>query len=268
MNEPALAAVAEAFSRKARVYDAYGESNPIVEWSRKQARLSLLRRLKPQDAILELNAGTGADAAHFVSQGFRVHATELADGMLEQLKAKVKQLNQNERFTFQQCSFTNLDSVQGGPYDALFSNFGGLNCIPTLELMTEGLPRLLKPGAWVVLVLLAKICPWEIAQLLRGHWAAATRRLRPGGVLANVEGIQFKTYYFTPRQVQNTFPPSFQFVSLQSLCLFCPPSYLEKFSKKYPKLTANLMRLDERLNDKWPLNSWGDFFILTMQYQP
>ncbi len=254
------------FSRKAQVYDTYCENHPVIRWARGLARAQVLAHVPPGGAILELNAGTGADAAFFVELGYRVHATDVADGMVAEIAAKIEASGQRERFTVQQCSFTELDRVWGGPYDAVFSNFGGLNCIPDLRDVTRALPRVLKPGGFAVWVVMPPICPWELAQALRGHWRTATRRLHRGGVLANVEGAKFLAYYFTPGAVARAFGPGFRRVALQSFSLFCPPSYMDNFPKRLPTQTRWLMGLDETLCSRWPFNQWGDHFILTMQF--
>ena len=256
------------FSRKAEVYDAYCASHPVIRWSRNLIRTGLTRLLPAGASILELNAGTGSDAAYFVSQGYRVHATDLADGMVAAIRAKISTSSTVERFTVQQVSFTNLDQIQAGPFEAVFSNFGGLNCVPDLSEVVQGLPLLLKPGGYVTWVIMPPICPWELAQALRGHWRTATRRLKRGGVESNVEGAQFNTYYFTPGSVIRLFNSRFRVAGLRSLSLFCPPSYMENFPRRFPTLTRWLMALHERLGKHWPFNRWGDFFVLTMQYCP
>jgi ubiquinone/menaquinone biosynthesis C-methylase UbiE len=256
------------FSRKAEVYDAYCEAHPVIRWCRQVIRSDVISRLPHAASMLELNAGTGADAAYFVSHGYRVHATDLADGMVAAIQTKIKKAAAGERFTAQQVSFTDLDQVQAGPFDAIFSNFGGLNCVPDLRGVVAQLPRLLKPGAFITWVIMPPICPWELAQALRGHWQAATRRLKPGGVISNVEGARFTTHYFSADAVMALFDKRFKRVGLRSISLFCPPSYMEKFPRRFPAITRALMQLDEHLGKIWPFNCWGDFFILTMQYCP
>ena len=54
--------VAEAFSRKALEYDAFGTDNPNVTRMRERVYAHLDALLTPGARILELNAGTGADA--------------------------------------------------------------------------------------------------------------------------------------------------------------------------------------------------------------
>ena len=260
-----LDSINRGFSKKALLYDDYGADHPVVVWARDQVRRHVLSLLAPGASILELNAGTGADAAFFAERGFRVHATDLADEMVAQIRRKREARALSDRLTVQQVSFTELHQVTSGPYDLIFSNFGGLNCIPDLRGVARGLPPLLKPGAFVTWVIMPPICPWELAQAARGHFKTAFRRLQPGGVLANVEGARFMTYYFTPRQVLGALGPGYKRVALRSLSLFSPPSYLENFSRRHPALFRRLAALDERLGH-WPvLNGWGDFFILTVR---
>jgi SAM-dependent methyltransferase len=264
---PDLNAIDLGFSRKAQIYDAYCENHPVIRWARQIVRQQVLRCLQPGMSILELNAGTGADAAYFAAQGWRVHATDLAGGMIAAIQHKIEALKLGGRLTVQQLSFTELNRVEGAPYDLVFSNFGGLNCIPDLLAVTKHLPALLNPGGSVVWVIMPPLCPWELIQGLRGRLRVAVRRLHPAGVLANIEGIRVRTWYFTPRQVRRAFSPAFRLVQQRSLSLFCPPSFMEGFPQHFPRLTHRLMQLDERLGIHPPFNAWGDFILYTFQYE-
>jgi ubiquinone/menaquinone biosynthesis C-methylase UbiE len=144
-----LISVNAAFSRQAAVYDAYEEHHAILQWMRDQVRAHALSFLQPADKILELNAGTGLDAVFFARRGFKVHATDLSDGMISQLKRKVDLLKLQDKITVQQCSFTELEKARIGPIDYIFSNFGGLNCVADLTFVTKKIPALLKPGGFV-----------------------------------------------------------------------------------------------------------------------
>lgn len=262
-----LKAVDLGFSRKAEVYDAYCEQHPVIRWSRGIVRQEVIRRLGRDGSILELNAGTGADAAYFVERGYRVHATDVADGMVSAIQRKINLSKNAERFTLQQVSFTALDEVTGGPYDLIFSNFGGLNCTPDLEAVTRFLPRLLRPAGYLVWVVMPPICPWELAQILRGRFRVATRRLKPGGVMANVEGAAVMTWYHSPQKLMKALTPKFRLVHRQSLSLFCPPSYMDRFPHRFPRITQFLLNLDERIGCRDPFNNWGDFISYTFQYE-
>ena len=261
-----LNAVDEGFSRKAEVYDAYCEGHPVIRWSRNIVRQEVMNRLKKGCSILELNAGTGSDAAYFVQQGYRVHATDIARGMVSAIQSKINASNVPDRFTAQQISFTELNEVKGAPYDMAFSNFGGLNCIPDLQSVTGSFSRLLKPGGHIVWVVMPPICPWELAQVVRGHFKVATRRINRRGSLANVEGARVMTWYHAPKIVVNAFGPKFQLIQRRSLSLFCPPSYMDGFPHRHPRLTEFLLKLDEKFGLLFPFNYCGDFAMYTFRY--
>lgn len=257
------------FSRKALVYDAYGTENAAVRWTRAQVRAQVMAVCPPSSdggerKILELNAGTGEDAAYFVQRGLRVHATDVADGMLAEIQRKIDRENLQGRLTVQKLSFLDLERVQGGPFDVVLSNFGGLNCVPLAQLrvVAEKLPSVLKPGGALVWVLMPPICPWELAQAARGRFSVAFRRVR-GQTRAHVEGAYFSTFYFHPSQVIQLLWPNFSRFTHHSLSLFSPPAFMEGFPRRWPRVFYWLTQLDY-LVSRWPVfNSMGDFYILS-----
>jgi hypothetical protein len=111
-----------------------------------------------------------------------------------------------------------------------------LNCLADLSLVTRHLARVLAPGGKVTWVIMPPVCPWEIALLLKGKGRLATRRLRRGGTLANVEDVRFMTYYFTPRQVLAALGPNFQLRRLEGLSVFTPPADRIDFPRRHPRL--------------------------------
>jgi hypothetical protein len=186
--------------------------------------------------------------------------------MLDHLAAKIEQQRLRDRLTYQALSFTEIDRVQGGPFHYLFSNFGGLNCIPDLSWVTRHLPKVLVPGGKLTWVIMPPICPWELALLLKGKFHIATRRLQRGGTLAHVEGMRFMTYYFTPRQVLDALGSDFRLLQLEGLSVFTPPADRLNFPRRFPRLYRVLAKIDDALSPHAPFNHWGDFFILTAQY--
>lgn len=262
--------VADAFSRKAQVYDRFGEGHVQLTRMRQKVYTHVLALASPaaHTHMLELNAGTGTDATFFAQQGMHVHATDISPGMLAKIEAKVERFGLHDRLTSQRCSFTALDRVECGPFDYIFSNFGGLNCIADLREVTRHLPGLLRPGGMVTWVIMPPICPWELARVLRGDIVTARRRLRPGGIQANVAGVTFTTYYFTPRAVRNAFGSDFRQCRLEGLAVVTPTADNKQFARRFPRFYRWLCALDDRIATLPPFNGWGDFFILTMQYDP
>ncbi|HEU0073117.1 MAG TPA: class I SAM-dependent methyltransferase [Dehalococcoidia bacterium] len=256
------------FSAMAAEYDSLAERHPIVIWMRQRIRRLVEGQVSPGASILEINAGSGLDAAYFASKGLRVHATDTAPGMLAALADKAAAPDVGGRLTYEALSFDRLSEAQGGPYDLVFSNLGGLNCTDDLAAVAGGLPDVLKPGGSIVWVVMPPVCPWEMAQALRGHVSTAKRRFSKGGTLANVGGEQVRTWYHSPGKLTQVLGPAFRVEALRSFCFFAPPSYFGGFVRRHPSVVRMLTRLDDALGGAWPVNRGGDFYALVARYRP
>ena len=255
-----------AFSAQAPYFDSYEKNNLILQWMRRQVYNHVEEFLSPSDSIFELNAGTGIDAVHFARKGHSVFAIDIAEGMLKELEQKIHFFHLEEKIQFAQCSFTELQRLHEFRCDHIFSNFGGLNCVADLRSVTEQLPRFLKSGAMVTFVIMPRVCPWELLHFITGNSRLALRRLSKNGTTAHIEGHQFLTYYFSPRDVTRSFGPGFRLVKLRGLASFSPPPYMADFAKYHPRIYNVLTGLDERYSTFLPFNRWADHFIITLQY--
>jgi hypothetical protein len=150
----------------------------------------------------------------------------------------------------------------------MLSNMGGINCHPNPSEIVNNLRQVLVPGGIVTWVVMPPTCLWELIQVFRGRTRTATRRLNNEGVVANVEGIYFKTYYFTPRQIIQAFGRDFQLLQIQGLSVFTPPADHKEFSEKHRCIYRLLRSLDQHLSGLPPLNRMGDFFIISFEYTP
>jgi len=262
------AGAATGFSAMAAEYDALAKTNPVVAWMRRRIRQMAERYLPPGGSMLEINAGSGLDALYFAQRGFRVHATDVAPGMLEALAEKAARPEAGGLITYEALSFTELEKVRTGPYDLVFSNLGGLNCTADLGTVGRGLAKLLRPGGVAVLVVMPPVCPWELAQAARGHWRTAGRRLAREGVLAHVGGGHVRTWYHSPGRLQRALGPAFHRLELRSFCLFAPPSFFQGFIGRHPRVVRALMRVDDSLGGLPPFNRCGDFYALTVRFRP
>ena len=268
MSQQQFPTIAEAFSRTAEKYDSFAGDHLHLTRMRNKVYDHISRHLPRGSRILELNAGTGTDAVALAQRGYHIHATDLAPGMLGRVREKIEQLDLEGQITIQQCSFTELDQVQGAPFDAVFSNLGGLNCIPNLTPVICGLPRVLKPGGLITWVLMPPICLWEMAEIFRGHFKLAFRRFAQRGTHSHLEGLHFDVYYFTPRQVMKWFGDDYDRISLEGLSVITPTAESRNLAKRFPRLYRALSWLDDQLA-VWPLwREWGDFYILSMRYRP
>jgi ubiquinone/menaquinone biosynthesis C-methylase UbiE len=266
--ESNIVLASKAFSAQAAHFDADEESNRILKWMRKQVHNHEEEFLSPHSNILELNAGTGIDAVHFARQGHSVFAIDNAPGMVHQLQKKIVKFQSEARIRCALCSFTQLQTLPAEQFDHVFSNFGGLNCIPNLQEVIQQLPRLLKPGATITFVMMPRICPWEIMQAFRGKIRLAFRRFSRNGTSAHIDGHRFLSYYYSPAQVIKSFDDRFALAKLRGLASFSPPPYYDAFPLKHPWTYNLLIGLDERYSTLPPVNRWADHFIITMKYIP
>jgi cyclopropane fatty-acyl-phospholipid synthase-like methyltransferase len=244
---------------------------------RNQIHNHCMRHFKPGNHILELNCGTGIDAIFFAEQGMNVHATDISDGMLNELREKISSKNLGEKITTQQCSFTELEKIgirksagthiPASLFDCIFSDFGGLNCVKEIDKVFAQFKNLLKPGGIVTLVIMPSVCPWELLLAFKGNFKTAFRRLKKNGAPSHLEGETFMSYYFTPSQIIKAFGSEYQKIELQGLASFVPPPYLENFPKKYPSFFSRLTKLDEKFCHTFPFDRWADHYILTMVRQ-
>jgi ubiquinone/menaquinone biosynthesis C-methylase UbiE len=256
------ATIGRAFSAKAPEYDARMLDRPMDAWAREQVRAAVRRHLAPGGSILELNAGTGLDAAALAADGYRVHATDISPGMLERAERRA---GEGAPFTVERRSFLDLDGIAGAPFDLVLSSFGGLNCTDRLDRVAGGIEAVLRPGGTAVLVFMPPIAPWEHVQIVRGDWRTATRRWRRDGVDANIGGTPVRTWYWSARTVEAAFGPAFRRRELRALCLFAPSLMLDGFPRRHATLTRLGMRLDEALGALPPFRLAGDFSILVLE---
>jgi ubiquinone/menaquinone biosynthesis C-methylase UbiE len=260
-------AVAKAFSSQSIIFDQMYADNKIVQYKRERVREHLKKYIKAGDRILELNSGTGHDAIWLAQQNCLVHATDIASGMLEVLQEKIIVEGLESFVTSELCSFTALDHLQQrGPYDMIFSNFAGLNCTDKLGEVLASFSPFLKSKGILTLVLLPKFCLWEFLLFFRGKFKTATRRFFSSrGRSAHVENTYFKCWYYNPSFITDRLKTGFKLLHIEGLCTIVPPSYIETFGDKYPKLFNFLKGKEDRWKRKWPWKYIGDYYIITLQ---
>jgi len=260
---------ASAFSKQALVFDAYDAGNTIIAYKRKRVREHVIRHLGDGGSILELNAGTGEDAIFFAREGYRVHATDIAEGMQDVLRTKVALQGLGDRISAEVCSFTTLGDLKNkGPYDLIFSNFAGLNCTRELEKVLLSFRSLLKPGGQVTLVILPAFSLWESMLMFRGRFRTAFRRYFAGkaGAPARVEGVNFRCWYYPASFVSRVMAAdNFRMVGLEGLCTLVPPSYIEQFAERHPRLYGFLREREDKWKEKWPWRVIGDYYIVSFR---
>jgi ubiquinone/menaquinone biosynthesis C-methylase UbiE len=257
--------VSDAFSRQSIVFDEIDKASSSIVWMRERVRKEVLSYIQPGSRMLELNCGTGIDSIYFAQQGYDVMATDNADGMLAQLNEKITNLGIGNNIFSKKCSFNHLETLDEGKFDYVFSNFGGLNCTDKLYEVISGIDKVLKPGGYFTLVIMPKVCPWEMLTVLKGYFRTAFRRFKKNGTKAHLEGLNFYCYYYSPQYVIKHAGKGYVTESIKGLCVTVPPPFIENFFEKHPRSFRLLEKIENKIWDKTPFNRWADHYIITMK---
>jgi 2-polyprenyl-3-methyl-5-hydroxy-6-metoxy-1,4-benzoquinol methylase len=254
---------AASFDRIAPVYDDLFTRTVIGRAQRKQVWNRLLHAFPPGGRILELNCGTGEDAAFLATRGHHVVACDASPAMIQIATQRASQHECGSSVEFQCLANEQLSALSvRGPFDGALSNFSGLNCVADLSPVAHNLAALVKPGGPLLLCIWSRVCLSEILwYLLHGQAAKAFRRLS-GQSTATVAGTKISVFYPTVRKLRRIFYPWFRLVSRCAVGLFVPPSYVEQFVSRYPWVIDQSQRLDMLFAD-WPiLRGAGDHVLL------
>ena len=201
--------------------------------------------------VVEINCGTGVDAAWLTEHGVDVVAT---DAGLEMVAIA------RERGVDARClaaeSIGDLASL--GPFDGVLSNFGGLNCIEDLDAVVEGLARCVRVGGTGLLCVMGPVVPWEwLWFLLHGAPRKAVRRLAPVTMWRGTE-IRYPSIAAMRRRLA----PSFDVTRVWALGALIPPSYVEPWARRHPRVLATLGRVERRI-ESWPgVGNLADHYVL------
>ncbi len=258
---------ADAFTGQSGIFDKLYGNDTLINYKRSRVRNHILQFLKPNSSILELNSGTGEDAIFFAQNGHKVHATDISEGMQQQLVQKVKKHELTALVSNELCSYTNLENLKNrGPFDLIFSNFAGLNCTQELDKVLLSLDALLSHSGVVTLVVLPKFCLWETLLVFKGKFKTAFRRFfSSNGRTAHVEGTYFKCWYYNPSYIIKRMKNLFDMLGVEGLCTIVPPSYIEGFAEKHPATYQFLKNKEDKLKSKWPWKFIGDYYIISLR---
>lgn len=223
---------------------------------------------------LEINCGTGTDALWLAEQGFKVLATDASPQMVAVAKQKIEASNKTQQVRALVCDITALIKhpeanafSQTGGWQLTFSNFGGLNCLDPTSLQRFGsdLSTLMPSGALFLAVAMGRFCAWETLYFtLKGRMRQAFRRVAKGSVSAPLgNGNYVDTWYYAPRELAAYFP-GFRIRAVYPIGFWLPPSYLDPFFERRPKLLKILQSLERGFNHKvWALAS--DHYCIVLE---
>ena len=223
--------------------------------------------LTPGSRVLELGCGTGEDARWLAGRGHRVLATDASPSMLEQARRKIESAGLTDRVRFAQLDLAVIAAEPDppeAPFDAVFSNFGALNCIEDCHELAGVLHRWLRPGGRAVFVVMGPVCLWELGWFtLHLHPKTAIRRWRDGRAASVGENRSIRVWYPPPARLQRQLEPWFEARQILGIGSLVPPTYAVAVIRNRPRLLHRLNELDRRWAHR--LSGIADHYLLSLQ---
>ncbi|MCB0807516.1 MAG: class I SAM-dependent methyltransferase [Bacteroidales bacterium] len=259
------------FDEVAGKYDQSFTHSLIGSLQRKQVHAYLDKIIKPgaMGTVLELNAGTGEDALYFARKGWQVLATDISPEMVKEGKRKAGKANLQDLIEFKVADVRDLGKLNLQPkFDLVFSDFGGLNCINQKELcdVSAQLASLLKPGGRFIAVVMPRICLWENAYFIfKFDFKSAFRRNTDQVVKVPVGDKLVDTWYYSPSGFASYFKMFFRNKAMKPIGISVPPSYMEPFFAKHPKLLHFFGTIENLLNKAPAMAGYSDHFLIDFE---
>ncbi len=253
-----------SFDKAAVNYDEAFTNSEIGKLQRNLVYKQLSKQLDSIETILEINCGTGKDAIWFAKQNYKITATDISPKMIEIAKGKG---------TFDNLSFvtTGINSIATSfeykKFDLIFSNFGGLNCLPKSELEKFFInsAALLSEKGKLVLVIMPKNTLWEQFYFLAKAKFSSVFRRKKECLLVDVDGEKIPTYYYNPKDIVNLAKHDFELVDQKPIGFFVPPSYLEPYFKNKKGVLGVLNSFENQIKNWAFLSKYADHYIITLQ---
>lgn len=252
-----------AFDRLAASYDTLA-SGDAFQWQRRQTHAAFARWIRCGVRVLEIGCGTGADTEFLARLGARIVACDPSEEMLSRTKRRLANAGVGDRVGILQCGlhdlpqFLNaLDHAEG--FDAVVSNFGALNCAPSLDALGVIGRRHLRAGGAMAIGLMGRTCLWETLYFaVQGDRARASRRRLPN-VAVPVAGIDVPTFYHRTADVAAALGEGFSRDAEIGIGVMVPPPYLEPRWRQLPSSLRRFAATVDRIAGSWPLvNQLGD----------
>jgi SAM-dependent methyltransferase len=217
--------------------------------------------------ILELNCGTGIDAVFLANRGVKVLACDIAPRMIELAQRRASLMKGSGMVDFCALATENIEVLgKESSFDGAFSNFSGLNCVDDLPTVAQKLATLLRPGARLVLCMIGRFVPWEIAwYMAHGNPRRAFLRFKRVTVGRIAEDAVVNVRYPSVRKLARIFAPSFRLRKQQGIGITLPPSYLEHLAQQFPWVLNRLANLDRRIGCLPLVRSMGDCVLLQFE---
>jgi SAM-dependent methyltransferase len=262
-----LDAVRQAFDAAAPSYDQDFCASLIGRLQREAVWRHIGALFPPGGRLLDLGCGTGEDALRFARMGYDVDGLDLSPVMIQAARNRAEAEGLSARAQFEALPIERLAELPECGYSGAYSSFGPFNCVRDLRPVAAALAERLRPGAPVALCLMSRFCLWEtLFYPLTLQLHKAIRRFSSGWAPASVTGHDgFSVYYPSIKDVRRAFEPEFGFERAPGIGVFVPPTYLEPFAQRFPRLMRFCASADRRVAHLPPFRAMADHRLIILR---
>jgi deazaflavin-dependent oxidoreductase (nitroreductase family) len=263
------AEVRNAFDLASEEYDFTISHNFINTWIRKRSIAILSQYINPDDVLLEVGCGTGAEAMQISKLAKRIIAMDVSQKMVRLLQAKAEARGLQGKVTPLRLSASEISEVApflvGEKVRVAYSFNGALNCEPRMDAFVKGLSGLLSPSGYFVCSIRNTICLSEMLShaLVLQFDRATPRKKQPA--MVSVGGTDIPSTYYPAMRFIEFFRPYFRPVKVVGLPTLLPPAYLNSYYLRFRGRFPLLERLDALFSSKFPFNQLGDQTLFVFQ---
>jgi hypothetical protein len=151
-------------------------------------------------------------------------------------------------------------------FDLVLSNFGGLNCVERLDKVAEQTAARIKPGGYLLCVVMPRFCLWEtIVGISQFDFHSAVRRLRKNVMATGFRGKTFSVHYHSPRRLAESFGRWFDVRDVRGLNILSPPPHAIQFAQRHPGVSSFLETMDRIIAGFHGCRSIGDHYLMTLR---
>jgi SAM-dependent methyltransferase len=182
---------------------------------------ALFTSIVASGSVLDFGGGTGQDLGWLIKSNYQVLFCEPSLSMrnIALERTKLYFAGANIRFLHnEECDFRSWPASfpATGKIDAVLANFAVINCIPDIQTLFAHFAKLLKPGGWIVALVLENSLRKRLSSNFKGTLASLFSP-NPVRITVNYNGRKQIVYLHTMQEIKRAMGDEFSFFYREQL---------------------------------------------------